>query len=171
MRPKNTGRVSFREQLRKNNAWLDFYGVPKVDAKGNSLRAEIKPKRERAPKPEGVDIDAAHKLSTPTERVVLKAVLRDLQRHPRVASVWRMTSGVFQSGDRFIRVGESGMPDVMGMLAGGRLFAVEVKRPGAKPTSIQQIQLDRIRINGGLSGCAHSSEEAIAIIEGRAPQC
>lgn len=162
------GRPSLRDTLRKNNAALDFYGVPLQDAAGRSLRAEIKPKRERPAVPAGVDIDAVHdsKPATPTERIVLKAVLRELRRHPRVSAVWRMSSGVFMAGDRFVRVGESGMPDVMGMLAGGRLFAIECKRPGASPTSIQQIQLDRIRINGGVSGCAHSADEAIAIIEG-----
>lgn len=167
MRRRSTGRQSLRDTLRKNNAALDFYGVPLQDAAGRSLRAEIKPKRERPAVLSGVDIDAAHeKPSTPTERIVLKSVLRSLRKHPRVSAVWRMSSGVFQAGDRFVRVGETGMPDVMGMLAGGRLFAIECKRPGASPTSIQQIQLDRIRINGGVSGCAHSADEAIAIIEG-----
>ena len=79
--------------------------------------------------------------------------------------VWRMQSGVFQEGSRFIKVGTRGMPDVIGMLFGGKLFAVEVKRSGRRAEHHQEKILGDIRAAGGIAGVATSAIEAVALVE------
>ena len=151
-----------RERLQANNAALRLLASCS-EKNPVALQSEIKPKR--VVRKTAVDIDAVHeKHDPPLERVVLKAIQRELRKHPKVAIVYRMQSGFFKDGDLAMRIGEVGLPDIVGMMAGGRMFGIEVKRPGQKPTDIQQIHLDRIRINGGLAGCAHSVPEALEIL-------
>lgn len=102
----------------------------------------------------------------PTEAQVLKSVLAYLRRHPLVASVERSQSGVFQEGNRIIRVGFVGKLDISGFLKNGaRYFEIEVKRPGAKPTDAQQKRIDAVLSSGGISGYVTSIEETAALIK------
>ena len=52
-----------------------------------------------------------------------------------------------------------GMADLHGMLPGGRYFALEVKRPGGKPTPEQLAFLAAVRENGGIAAVVHSFDE------------
>lgn len=100
----------------------------------------------------------------PLEKHILKAVLQALRAHPKVSFAWRMQSGVFQDGDRFVRVGTKGLPDIVGMLRGGRLFAIECKSASGSVTSEQSAWLVAVRDNGGIAGVARSVEDALALI-------
>jgi hypothetical protein len=100
-----------------------------------------------------------------SERVILKAILKYLRAHPKVACCWRMQSGLFQQDERTIRVGTPGMPDIIGMLKGGRLFAIEVKRIGGKATESQESWLSHIAGFGGRAGVAQCVADAERIIE------
>ena len=106
------------------------------------------------------------RVGKPLERDVLKQIIHVLRHDPRVVRVERNQSGVFQDGNRYVKVGRRGDPDIGGMLKGGRTFAIEVKRPGFNPDPLQQKRLDEIAAAGGLAGCAHSVEEAVLIVEG-----
>jgi len=64
-----------------------------------------------------------------------------------------------------VKKGED-MPDIIGLLADGRLFAIEVKRPDEDPTPGQQAVLERVRKNGGVSGIAETWRDAKKIITG-----
>ena len=57
----------------------------------------------------------------------LVKVLTAVRAHPLVAWCERMNSGAAKVGDRFIRFGWPGCPDVLGQLKDGRLLGVEVK--------------------------------------------
>ena len=53
-----------------------------------------------------------------------------------------------------------GVSDILGCYQ-GRLLAIEVKRPGKKPTPDQQRFLDRVKIEGGISFVASSVSDVI----------
>ena len=61
------------------------------------------------------------------EAAALVEVLKALRTHPAVAWAERMNTGAARVGNRFIRFGWPGCPDVLGQLKGGRLLGVEVK--------------------------------------------
>jgi hypothetical protein len=52
-----------------------------------------------------------------------------------------------------------GVSDIIGCLKDGRFLAIEVKRPGGRPTPEQTQFIDMINQNGGLAFVAHSVEE------------
>lgn len=102
--------------------------------------------------------------SMPLEKDVLAESLKALRDDPRVAFADRRQSGVFQDGDRYIRVGTRGVLDVSGMLKGGRYFEFEAKRPGEKPDERQCARIATVLADGGLSGYFTSAAEALALI-------
>lgn len=98
----------------------------------------------------------------PSEAQILKAVMKLLKAHPKVARVWRQNSGTFQVGERFVRANTAhGMSDIMGILKDGRTLAVEVK---TRIGRVEQHQWDFLRsINdaGGLAFVARSVDDAV----------
>lgn len=100
------------------------------------------------------------------ERDVLKAALKYLRHHPKVASVERTQSGVFTEGNRTIRVGFVGKLDISGVLKGGRAFEFEAKRPGGKLSIAQANRIVQLQNAGVLSGCFDSVDGLIVIMEG-----
>lgn len=139
-------------------------GKPEVAEK---LKVHIEPKRERASRAPGVDIDRIHHQRgalVPYERDVLAAALSALRSDPRVAFADRRQSGVFQEGNRWIRVGTRGVLDISGMLRGGRYFELEAKRPGEKPDERQRRRIEAIQAGGGISGYFTSAIEALALL-------
>lgn len=155
------GRPSWKEQIRKakqaNDYLADSVGKPRLDY---SQYAKALETREREPRTRSAS-------DVPLERDVLRAVLAFLRSHPDVAIVWRMQSGMISDGRAMYRIGQRGLPDVAGMLRGGQLFAIEVKRPGGKLTPEQRGQLEEIVRHGGIAGVADSVEAARAIIEAK----
>jgi hypothetical protein len=84
------------------------------------------------------------------ETAVVKAVLQYLQ-HVRGWVAWRSNSGALKAENRLVRFGTPGQADVLGVLPGGRLLAVECKRPGGKTTALQRAWLDMVASAGGLA--------------------
>lgn len=132
--------------------WATFFGKPPA------FQRALPPKREKITRP----VDG--KPALPLEKEVLADVLKALRDDPRVALAERAQSGVFQDGDRYIRVGTPGKLDITIMLVGGRYGEIEVKRPGGKPDERQALRISTIRANGGISGYATSAEEALALL-------
>lgn len=85
------------------------------------------------------------------EGAALVEVLKALKAHPAVVWCERMNSGAARVGNRFIRFGFTGCPDVLGMLRDGRLLGVEVKSPTGKLRPEQAVFLERIRGAGGVA--------------------
>lgn len=100
------------------------------------------------------------------ERDVLKAALKYLRHHPRVASVERTQSGVFAEGNRTIRVGFVGKLDISGVLKGGRAFEFEAKRPGGKLSVAQANRIVQLQNAGVLSGCFDSVDGLETLMRG-----
>jgi hypothetical protein len=72
-----------------------------------------------------------------------------------------MNSGAFKIGNRFVRFGWKGCPDVLGQLRDGRLLGVEVKAPKGKLRPEQTIFLERIRLAGGVSFMARDCRDVL----------
>ena len=156
------GRLSPREQIERINAAHDFYaGALPADKAADYRKQYIRtlpPKRDRVRRP--VD----DKPVVPLEKEVLAAVLEALREDPRVWVCDRRQSGVFQDGERWIRVGQKGHLDISGMLKGGRYFEIECKRPGEKPDERQRERIAHVLEGGGVSGYCDSRESALELL-------
>lgn len=62
---------------------------------------------------------------------------------------WRSNSGAATRGDRLIRFGKIGQPDVMAILPGGRFLGVEVKSDRGKQTVEQRAFQTAVELAGG----------------------
>lgn len=85
------------------------------------------------------------------EADALVEVLKAVRAHPLVAWVERQNSGAARIGNRFVRFGWPGCPDLLGQLRDGRLLGVEVKAAKGTLRPEQAIFLDRIRRAGGVA--------------------
>jgi hypothetical protein len=95
------------------------------------------------------------------EAAIQKAVLQYLRICPQVAWYCRINSGAFIDGDRYIQANsQRGMSDIIGMLRGGRLFAIEVKSKTGRLLPHQQEFLGLIADGGGLAGVCRSVDDA-----------
>jgi Holliday junction resolvase len=56
-----------------------------------------------------------------------------------------------------------GTPDILGGCQ-GLFFALETKRPGKEPTTIQQWSIDQINKEGGHATVVHSPAEALEFV-------
>ncbi len=153
---KPRGRQTRREQISANNAWQRFYAS--AADKAPVVQVPLPPKREKVVRP----VDG--KPALPLEREILSAVLKALRSDPRVGFVWRQTSGTFQDGNRFISTGPSGMPDLLGVLKGGKFFAIEVKRPGREPSPLQHERIALFKTYGAVAGYCWSVESALSLL-------
>ena len=100
----------------------------------------------------------------PTETELVKSILQLLQRHPKVAIAWRTNTGAAKFGERFVRFGYPGISDIIGMLKNGKFLAIEVKRPGKRPTLAQAAFLDRVG-DTGIAILANDAEDVLEVLE------
>jgi hypothetical protein len=157
---KRRGRPTLRETLTLNKAACDFYAAAgdKPPRESVMLNA-LPPKRHRVKRP----VDG--KPAAPYERDVLVQIIKALRADPRVAGVERNQSGVFQDGNRYIRVGVRGKLDLTVYLKTGRFAEIEVKRDAkTKPDPHQIERISTIKAEGGIAGWAWSAESALAIL-------
>lgn len=157
---KNRGRLSRRERVESVNKslrhWGAMFGKPEV---ADRLTTTLPPKRDRVKRP----VDG--RPAAPYERDVLREVVRVLRSDHRVSRVERNQSGVFQDGNRYIRVGVRGKLDLTVYLKSGRFAEIEVKRDAkTKPEPHQAARIDQIKRDGGIAGWAWSAESALAIL-------
>ena len=100
--------------------------------------------------------------------------LRVEQACGRVAWFCRVNGGGVSTASRFIRFyalyllgypkRSKGYPDLHGMLAGGRYFALEVKQSGEKPTPEQEEFIAVIAQAGGIAGVVTSFEDVEVLL-------
>jgi len=95
------------------------------------------------------------------EAAALCEVLMALRANPLVAWCERMNSGAIRVGDRFVKFGFVGCPDVLGMLTDGRLLGVEVKGPTGKLRTEQAFMLERINGAGGVAFVARDCRDVL----------
>lgn len=157
MTRKPRGRLSRREQIESINKAHRFYGAmyqkPEVAERLCTKVPELRTRR-----PNGSS-------GRPLERDILKEIVRVLRNDPRVSSVERNQSGVFQDGNRFIRVGVKGKLDLTVYLKSGKYAEIEVKRDSKSAlTPEQSTRIAQIKRAGGIAGWAWSAESALALL-------
>ncbi len=99
------------------------------------------------------------------EAAALAEVLKALRTHSAVAWCERMNSGAAKVGNRFIRFGFNGCPDVLGMLKDGRLLACEVKAPKGRLRPEQAAFLELVGAAGGLAFVARNCRDVFAALD------
>jgi len=104
----------------------------------------------------------------PTEAQIQGAVLQYLAMHPRIAWARRINTGAHAiegpGGRRFVRYGFKGCSDILGMLADGRLLAVECKTRKGRPTPEQVEFLQLVADNGGVAVLARGIDDVEAAL-------
>jgi hypothetical protein len=117
-------------------------------------------------KPAGLEACASFSRLYTAEADVLKAVLATLEMHPKVAWVARINSGMFEVEGRFIKAGFKGCSDILGMLKGGRMLAVECKSSKGKESADQAAFGARVAQDGGLYFVARSVDDVLGALNG-----
>jgi hypothetical protein len=149
-------RLTLRQTIESNRQALTFMAALAGNQPPVFDETLLKPKRERAPSKPSI---------YPTEAQVLKTILKYLRLHPQVAWVCRINSGTFAEDDRFIQSNsQKGMSDVLGMMSGGKLFAIECKSKTGRLLPHQDDFLRLILQGGGYAGVARSTEDVDKIL-------
>ncbi len=145
----------------------------KMIAKVNEYHAMAK---EPAPSWDDFDFESLNEPPAPSvkrirralpgesEAEILKAIMKLLRHHPKVARVWRQSSGSFKLGvDRYFQANTArGMSDIMGILKdGARTLAIEVKTKTGKVAEHQQEFLDSVTRAGGIAFVARSVDDVV----------
>lgn len=87
-----------------------------------------------------------------TETAITEAIIRWLRRQG--AHVIKTYGGPYRRG----------LPDLIGVYR-GRALALEVKRPGGKPTKLQEYELSLWAAAGAVAGVVTSIEDAKRLLE------
>jgi len=98
------------------------------------------------------------------EAAALVEVLQALRAHPAVSWCERMNTGAARIGNRFVKFGFTGCPDVLGQLNDGRLLGVEVKAPKGKLRTEQAFMLERIAGAGGVAFVARDCRDVFTAL-------
>jgi hypothetical protein len=153
---KTKPRLTLRETIESNRQALTFMAALAGKPQPVFDETLLKPKQVRAPAKPSIH---------PTEAQILKTILKYLRLHPRVAWVCRINSGTFAEDDRFIQSNsQRGMSDILGMMSGGKLFAIECKSRTGRLLPHQDDFLCLILQGGGLAGVARSIEDVDKIL-------
>lgn len=98
-----------------------------------------------------------------TEAQIQKQILEWLNLQYKVKA-WRNNTGAmtatYKGKKRFMRFSERGAADIFGVYH-GRFLAIEVKRPGNKPTIDQHCWLQEMKNLGAIAFWATSLEDCI----------
>jgi hypothetical protein len=159
MRGRKTLREVMTDHQRTEDTLAALWGKPRREL---PIPPEPKKRVKREPAPA--------EQRQPSEAEILRAILRLLKRHPKVAVCWRQNSGTFQERNRdgsvrYIRANTArGMSDIMGALKDGRALAIEVKSRTGRMRPGQGEFLQTIRRAGGVAGVCRSVEDAMKLL-------
>lgn len=109
----------------------------------------------------GQEIQSPKRSNDRPEAAALVEVLKAIRAHPLVAWAERQNSGAAKVGNRFIRFGWPGCPDVIGQLRDGRFLGCEVKAPKGKLRPEQTLFLERINTAGGVGFMARDLRDVL----------
>ena len=94
------------------------------------------------------------------EKVIQKQILDWLKDSGTL--YWRQNSGVVFAGNRMVRLGEEGLPDIIVVIPpGGRILGLEVKSAKGSLRPGQKEFRDRLLERGGLYRVVRSIEQAM----------
>jgi hypothetical protein len=81
-----------------------------------------------------------------------------------LALVWRNHSGSVRVRRGYMHLAPKGSPDIVGILCDGRFVGLEMKKPGEKPSAVQEEWRTRFLALGGVAACVHSANETLAVL-------
>ena len=157
-------RETLRDTIARNQQSMDLYAAlsdrPRIVL---TAPPPPKPRKPREPSTRATEGDA------------MRAIFDLLRRHRRVAWFMRLNSGAVSDGDRyttFYRLYLPGRPgiskgasDYLGQLTDGRLFLVEVKRPGVtRGTVEQEMLIGACQAQGGVAGVCQSVDDVLRLL-------
>lgn len=107
----------------------------------------------------------------PKEADIQASILRALRIHPAVVWHERTNTGAGKlqhsnGTSRFIRFGFKGQPDILGQVVGGRLLAIEVKRPSGVVSPDQKAFISKAKENGAVAFVARSVADVFEVLDG-----
>lgn len=103
-----------------------------------------------------------------SEVLLMRSIIGALQlRYKKRGHFWRANTGAMKTASGgFIRFGEKGQPDILGVIApSGRLVALEVKTEKGKTSPAQDAWLSEARALGAVVGVVRGIDEAFALAE------
>lgn len=101
-------------------------------------------------------------MATVSEQDIQKSILDYLRLKKYVVFKHNSTQFGVRNGKSFaFSNGEKGISDIIGCSKEGRFIAVEVKKPGGKPSPEQIEFLRRIKENGGYGILAYSLDDVV----------
>ena len=81
---------------------------------------------------------------------------------------WRNNTGFhslsYKGENRFVRYGKKGLPDILGVLPGGKFLGIECKAPGGKLSADQEFVINEIHNLGGVAFMATSWEDVETVL-------
>lgn len=94
-------------------------------------------------------------------------IQRDIMKAARAMGhkAYRMNSGGARARNGYVHLSEEGTPDLLIVMGHGLSLWVEVKRPGEKPTDIQQQRHRELRGMGHSVAVARSVQDFIEAID------
>ena len=116
-----------------------------------------------------LEIRNAKRRARPREDSIQKAVVKILRAHPGVALVWHTPNERQSEKQRryLYSMGvQNGIPDLMMILKNGTHIAIELKRPGEKPSAIQLEILKILKNSGWKTGVCRSVDEVLEVVHG-----
>lgn len=101
-------------------------------------------------------------MQSASEQGIQKSILDYLRLKKYVAFKHHSTgSGVRNGKAFFFSHSEKGISDIIACSREGRFIAIEVKKPGGKPSEEQLDFLERVNQNGGIGILAYSLDDVI----------
>jgi hypothetical protein len=98
--------------------------------------------------------------SAPTARPLERDIVKAIRDWLRLKGIWHWKEMPGAFGH------QQGKSDILGALKpSGRFLAIEVKRPGGKPSEAQLRFLQNVQENGGISILAYSLEDVIVALK------
>jgi hypothetical protein len=95
-------------------------------------------------------------------------ILRQIMAYLKANRIysWRQNTGGVPLGDGkgFRPAATRGVPDIIGILPGGRMLAIEVKSEKGRITPEQESFLDEINRNGGVAFVARSLDHVVSTL-------
>lgn len=104
--------------------------------------------------------------AAPSEQAIQKQIL-DYLRFRKILAWKNPSVGVYvRARNTYIPSTNRGSADILGILPGGRLIAVEVKKSSGRLSSHQELWLDQVRAAGALTVVARSVEDVERALQG-----
>lgn len=70
---------------------------------------------------------------------------------------------------KIIRANKSGIPDLLVLVPGGKAIFIEVKKPGGKPSKLQEYYIAQLRLLGFTAFWSNSVEDVVTTVSASLP--